>query len=70
MLAFCLGLLPQAGILTSSLCIPQNKYKRHVKKHLAQGSYTTLPETRDTVHVKEVTKHVSDVSDWAQATFP
>lgn len=40
----------------------QNKYKQYVKKHLAQGSYTTLPETRDTIHVKEVTKNVSDVS--------
>uniref|UniRef100_A0A8D0S0K6 SH3 domain-containing protein n=1 Tax=Sus scrofa TaxID=9823 RepID=A0A8D0S0K6_PIG len=51
---------------TVSNLVSENKYKRHVKKHLAQGSYTTLPETRDTVHVKEVTKHVSDVSDWAQ----
>uniref|UniRef100_A0A8D0RNH0 SH3 domain-containing protein n=1 Tax=Sus scrofa TaxID=9823 RepID=A0A8D0RNH0_PIG len=46
---------------TVSNLVSENKYKRHVKKHLAQGSYTTLPETRDTVHVKEVTKHVSDV---------
>lgn len=40
----------------------QNKYKDYVKKHLAQGSYTTLPETPNTIRVKEVTKHVSDVS--------
>uniref|UniRef100_A0A8D0RZF9 SH3 domain-containing protein n=1 Tax=Sus scrofa TaxID=9823 RepID=A0A8D0RZF9_PIG len=46
---------------TVSNLVSENKYKRHVKKHLAQGSYTTLPETRDTVHVKEVTKHVSDI---------
>ncbi|KAF6361879.1 nebulin [Rhinolophus ferrumequinum] len=42
--------------------VSENKYKDHVKKHLAQGSYTTLPETRDTIHVKEVTKHVSDTN--------
>uniref|UniRef100_A0A4X1SUV5 SH3 domain-containing protein n=1 Tax=Sus scrofa TaxID=9823 RepID=A0A4X1SUV5_PIG len=47
---------------TVSNLVSENKYKRHVKKHLAQGSYTTLPETRDTVHVKEVTKHVSDTN--------
>ncbi|XP_074192363.1 nebulin isoform X25 [Rhinolophus sinicus] len=42
--------------------VSENKYKDHVKKHLAQGSYTTLPETRDTIHVKAVTKHVSDTN--------
>uniref|UniRef100_A0A8C0CCE4 Nebulin n=1 Tax=Balaenoptera musculus TaxID=9771 RepID=A0A8C0CCE4_BALMU len=42
--------------------VSENKYKRHVKKHLAQGSYTTLPETRDTIHVKEVTRNVSDTN--------
>uniref|UniRef100_G3SDN1 Nebulin n=1 Tax=Gorilla gorilla gorilla TaxID=9595 RepID=G3SDN1_GORGO len=47
---------------TVSNLVSENKYKDHVKKHLAQGSYTTLPETRDTVHVKEVTKHVSDTN--------
>ncbi|EHH54866.1 hypothetical protein EGM_03962 [Macaca fascicularis] len=47
---------------TVSHLVSENKYKDHVKKHLAQGSYTTLPETRDTVHVKEVTKHVSDTN--------
>ncbi|XP_013372944.1 PREDICTED: nebulin [Chinchilla lanigera] len=47
---------------TVSDLVSENKYKRHVKKHLAQGSYTTLPETRDTVHVKKVTKHVSDTN--------
>uniref|UniRef100_A0A8C3WYP0 Nebulin n=1 Tax=Catagonus wagneri TaxID=51154 RepID=A0A8C3WYP0_9CETA len=47
---------------TVSNLVSENKYKRHVKKHLAQGSYTTLPETRDTVHVKEVTKRVSDTN--------
>lgn len=46
---------------------PQNKYKDYVKKHLAQGSYTTLPETPNTIRVKEVTKHVSDVSDSPRA---
>lgn len=38
-----------------------------MKKHLAQGSYTTLPETPNTIRVKEVTKHVSDVSDSPRA---
>lgn len=33
-----------------------------MKKHLSQGSFTTLSETRDTVHVKEVTKILSSVS--------
>ncbi|XP_063139668.1 nebulin isoform X38 [Rattus norvegicus] len=47
---------------TVSNLVSENKYKDHVKKHLAQGSYTTLPETRDTVHVKAVTKHVSDTN--------
>ncbi|XP_006880879.1 PREDICTED: nebulin [Elephantulus edwardii] len=47
---------------TVSHLVSENKYKDHVKKHLAQGSYTTLPETRDTVHVKEVTKNVSDTN--------
>ncbi|XP_069927003.1 nebulin isoform X32 [Oryctolagus cuniculus] len=47
---------------TVSNLVSENKYKDHVKKHLAQGSYTTLPETRDTVHVKKVTKHVSDTN--------
>ncbi|XP_076784423.1 nebulin [Arvicanthis niloticus] len=47
---------------TVSNLVSENKYKSHVKKHLAQGSYTTLPETRDTVHVKAVTKHVSDTN--------
>ncbi|XP_023577166.1 nebulin isoform X40 [Octodon degus] len=47
---------------TVSSLVSENKYKSHVKKHLAQGSYTTLPETRDTVHVKKVTKHVSDTN--------
>ncbi|XP_004703989.1 nebulin [Echinops telfairi] len=47
---------------TVSHLVSENKYKDHVKKHLAQGSYTTLPETRDTVHVKKVTKHVSDTN--------
>ncbi|XP_021104110.1 nebulin isoform X24 [Heterocephalus glaber] len=47
---------------TVSNLVSENKYKRHVKKHLAQGSYTTLPETPDTVHVKKVTKHVSDTN--------
>ncbi|XP_004375436.1 nebulin [Trichechus manatus latirostris] len=47
---------------TVSHLVSENKYKDHVKRHLAQGSYTTLPETRDTVHVKEVTKHVSDTN--------
>ena len=50
--------------------LSQNKYKSYVKKHLAQGSYTTLPETRDTIHVKEVTKNVSDVSDQPQDSWP
>ena len=50
--------------------LSQNKYKSYVKKHLAQGSYTTLPETRDTIHVKEVTKNVSDVSDQLQDSWP
>lgn len=40
----------------------QNKYKEQSKKQLPHGSFTTLPETRDTVHVKEVTKNVSEVS--------
>ncbi|KAM5155556.1 nebulin isoform 5-T5 [Callospermophilus lateralis] len=47
---------------TVSHLVSENKYKDHVKKHLAQGSYTTLPETLDTVHVKKVTKHVSDTN--------
>ncbi|XP_040330998.1 nebulin isoform X25 [Herpailurus yagouaroundi] len=47
---------------TVSNLVSENKYKDHVKKHLAQGSYTTLPETRDTIHVKEVTKNVSDTN--------
>ncbi|XP_056649839.1 nebulin isoform X29 [Monodelphis domestica] len=47
---------------TVSNLVSENKYKDHVKKHLAQGSYTTLPKTRDTVHVKEVTKNVSDTN--------
>ncbi|XP_072817054.1 nebulin [Vicugna pacos] len=47
---------------TVSNLVSENKYKRHVKKHLAQGSYTTLPETRDTIHVKKVTKDVSDTN--------
>ncbi|KAM5268464.1 nebulin isoform 10-T10 [Hipposideros larvatus] len=47
---------------TVSHLVSENKYKDHVKKHLAQGSYTTLPETRDTIHVKKVTKHVSDTN--------
>ncbi|XP_055456240.1 nebulin [Psammomys obesus] len=47
---------------TVSNLVSENKYKDHVKKHLAQGSYTTLPETRDTVHVKAVTEHVSDTN--------
>uniref|UniRef100_A0A673SV47 Nebulin n=1 Tax=Suricata suricatta TaxID=37032 RepID=A0A673SV47_SURSU len=47
---------------TVSHLVSENKYKDHVKKHLAQGSYTTLPETRDTIHVKQVTKHVSDTN--------
>ncbi|MBZ3869461.1 Nebulin [Sciurus carolinensis] len=47
---------------TVSNLVSENKYKDHVKKHLAQGSYTTLPETLDTVHVKKVTKHVSDTN--------
>uniref|UniRef100_A0A8C5KHP9 Nebulin n=1 Tax=Jaculus jaculus TaxID=51337 RepID=A0A8C5KHP9_JACJA len=47
---------------TVSGLVSENRYKAHVKKHLAQGSYTTLPETRDTVHVKAVTKHVSDTN--------
>ncbi|XP_060034110.1 nebulin isoform X15 [Erinaceus europaeus] len=47
---------------TVSNLVSENKYKKHVKKHLAEGSYTTLPETRDTIHVKEVTKHVSDTN--------
>ncbi|KAM7316556.1 hypothetical protein ACRRTK_024287 [Alexandromys fortis] len=47
---------------TVSNLVSENKYKDHVRKHLAQGSYTTLPETRDTVHVKAVTKHVSDTN--------
>lgn len=59
-----LGWCPARHSNKLALCgFPQNKYKDHVKKHLAQGSYTTLPETRDTIHVKKVTKHVSDVSD-------
>lgn len=40
----------------------QNKYKELVKKHLPHGSFTKLPQTRDTAHVKEVTKNVSEVS--------
>uniref|UniRef100_A0A8C5U285 Nebulin n=2 Tax=Malurus TaxID=55806 RepID=A0A8C5U285_9PASS len=39
-----------------------NKYKEQSKKQLPHGSFTTLPETRDTVHVKEVTKNVSETN--------
>lgn len=50
------------------LCF-QNKYKAHSKKQLPHGSYTTLPETRDTAHVKQVTKNVSEVSNYCNTNL-
>ena len=41
---------------------PQSKYKEASKKEMQSGSFTTLPETRDTVHSKEVNKLISGVS--------
>ncbi|KPP78997.1 nebulin-like, partial [Scleropages formosus] len=37
----------------------QNKYKEASKKEMQSGSFTTLPQTRDTTHSREITKLVS-----------
>lgn len=39
----------------------QSKYKEASKKEMQSGSFTTLSETRDTAHSKEVEKLVSRV---------
>lgn len=39
----------------------QSKYKEASKKDMQSGSFTTLPETRDTAHSKEINKLVSGV---------
>lgn len=39
----------------------QSKYKEASKKEMQSGSFTTLPETRDTAHSKEVNKLISGV---------
>lgn len=49
--------------LLLQLIIPlQSKYKLASKKERQSGSFTTLPETRDTAHSKVVTKITSSVS--------
>lgn len=40
---------------------PQSKYKEASKKEMQCGSFTTLSETRDTAHSKEINKLVSGV---------
>lgn len=40
---------------------PQTKYKEASKKEMQSGSFTTLPETRDTAHSRNVNKLVSKV---------
>lgn len=40
----------------------QSKYKEASKKDMQSGSFTTLPETRDTAHSKEINKLVSGVT--------
>lgn len=40
----------------------QSKYKEASKKDLQSGGFTTLSETRDTAHSKEVAKITSAVS--------
>ena len=49
-------------LLTAALSPPQSKYKEASKKEMQSGSFTTLPETRDTVHSKEINKLISGVS--------
>ncbi|XP_029112880.1 nebulin isoform X3 [Scleropages formosus] len=39
--------------------ISENKYKEASKKEMQSGSFTTLPQTRDTTHSREITKLVS-----------
>uniref|UniRef100_A0A8C9R1Q6 Nebulin n=1 Tax=Scleropages formosus TaxID=113540 RepID=A0A8C9R1Q6_SCLFO len=41
--------------------ISENKYKEASKKEMQSGSFTTLPQTRDTTHSREITKLVSGV---------
>lgn len=48
----------QLGYLNFHL---QSKYKEASKKEMQSGSFTTLSETRDTAHSKEINKLVSGV---------
>lgn len=46
----------------NNMCVlPQSKYKEASKKDMQSGSFTTLRETRDTAHSKEINKLVSGV---------
>lgn len=46
----------------------QSKYKEASKKEMQSGSFTTLSETRDTAHSKEIKKLVSGV--WLPQEYP
>lgn len=49
--------------LRTNVLLPlQNKYKEASKKQMQSGSFTTLPQTRETAHGKEMSKLVSEVS--------
>lgn len=43
------------------ILLHQSKYKEASKKDMQSGSFTTLSETRDTAHSKEVNKLISGV---------
>lgn len=46
----------------------QSKYKEASKKEMQSGSFTTLSETRDTAHSREIKKLVSKV--WLPQQYP
>lgn len=56
-------------VLKRGFCIfsPQSKYKEASKKDMQSGSFTTLSETRDTAHSKEINKLVSGVCSFHQS---